>query len=473
MKIPIALLFAVCLTASGQAIRNLNGLGTNITLWATNNIKSLTIGTDGAIVDSVYDRISFARPVDSTNTDLEISSSHATLTDANGTWINQNGLFRFNNAESNQPSFGLALASRLRLTPVSPFKSEWILGWTSPDKTITRFPRIFRVDYNGVIDSECVGQSRFMSNDGSVQNGSIDASGNILWLRGTTLFTNLTVAGNMNGDSQILFRNLDAGANTKVGLQLTAGTAANLGTYLGMNSSTVGHQWLQGMIGTPYTYRWAYGTGNLLSGQLMSLTTGGNLSIGTTNSIAKLTIHSGTGASVFNDINIGGILGWANGEEHTINAIFTEAGSKLGSMMFTYDSSNSRASWSVGNLYNGGSQTAKLLTVVGTGNVGIGTTNPAARLAVNGSGLFTNGVASFSDVAAVTITATGWTNIWSTNNAIVHFDGTAMFFTNVLRGNTPWYTNTVAQTGAMTTTLQPGEAIRIAGTSVVGRAKPF
>ncbi len=122
-----------------------------------------------------------------------------------------------------------------------------------------------------------------------------------------------------------------------------------------------------------------------------------------------------------------------------------------------------------------GAVTPASITLNTNGNVGIGASSavPAARLSVSGAGIFTNGIASYSDTAVVTIAATGWTNIWATNNAIVHFDGTAMFFTNVLRGNTPWYTNTTAHTGAMTVTLQPSEAIRIAGTSVVGRAKPF
>ncbi len=39
MKIPIALLFALCLSAQGQAIRNLNGQGTNTTFWGTNVIE--------------------------------------------------------------------------------------------------------------------------------------------------------------------------------------------------------------------------------------------------------------------------------------------------------------------------------------------------------------------------------------------------------------------------------------------------
>ncbi len=116
----------------------------------------------------------------------------------------------------------------------------------------------------------------------------------------------------------------------------------------------------------------------------------GNTAIGYSNTVGKLTVNSGTGASVFNDINIGGIDGWANGEEHTINGIYSSSAvNRVGSIMFTYDSPNSRASWSIGNLYNSGIMTNKLLTVMANGNVGVGITNPHAKLHVTGDVIVT------------------------------------------------------------------------------------
>lgn len=106
------------------------------------------------------------------------------------------------------------------------------------------------------------------------------------------------------------------------------------------------------------------------------------------------------------------------------------------------------------------------------GGVGIGTLTPSQSLTVNGSAGFTNGIASFSSVAPVAIASTGWTNIWSTNNAVVSFDGTTIFYTNKLRASTPYYTNTAALGHAMVI-LQPGESVDINGTGVTGVAKPF
>ncbi len=358
-------------------------MGTNITLWATNNIQAIFVGTNGNTDDTYFDTITFAKPGSATNSNFRIYNGRTSFTDAGMTYIDQVGGMGFDTAGTDLPLWNMQLENKFRNVSTDPFQSEWFLQWTSPDKLTTRRPLFVGSLFDGTGVATFSGLVQFKNDDASITRGTMSSAGELNWL-GTALFQNtLQNSYSVNGDNQILLRNLNSGVSTKVGIQLTVGSGggANLGTYLGMNSSTVGHQWLQGMIGTPYTYRWAYGTGNLLSGALMSLTTDGNL--------------------------------------------------------------------------------------------GIGATNPAARLVVNGAGLFTNGVASFSSVSPVTIAATGWTNIWSTNNAIVHFDGTSMFFTNVLRGNTPWYTNTAAHSGAMTTTLQPGEAIRIAGTSVVGRAKPF
>jgi hypothetical protein len=97
-----------------------------------------------------------------------------------------------------------------------------------------------------------------------------------------------------------------------------------------------------------------------------------------------------------------------------------------------------------------------------------------AQLSVIGGRFYSElGVASDAPDAAVPITSTGWTNTFPVN-AVVYFSGTGIFFTNVLStGAVPWYTNSTTHTGAMSVTLQPGEAIRISGTSVVGQAKPF
>jgi hypothetical protein len=84
----------------------------------------------------------------------------------------------------------------------------------------------------------------------------------------------------------------------------------------------------------------------------------------------------------------------------------------------------------------------------------------------------TNGIASYSSIFVVAIAATGWTNIWSTNNAVVVFDVTTCFYTNYLLTGASYYTN-VAALGHERMILQPGEGVAINGTGVTGIAKPF
>ncbi len=78
----------------------------------------------------------------------------------------------------------------------------------------------------------------------------------------------------------------------------------------------------------------------------------------------------------------------------------------------------------------------------------------------------TNGIASYSTVAPVAITSTGWTNIWSTNNATIYMTGTASRIYNragAIIVNLPADTRTVI--------LQPGWGVT--GTGLTGTAVPF
>jgi hypothetical protein len=95
-------------------------------------------------------------------------------------------------------------------------------------------------------------------------------------------------------------------------------------------------------------------------------------------------------------------------------------------------------------------------------------------VAIAQSLLVTNGIASFSPVASVAIAATGWTNFWSTNNAVIVFGGTAV---NSFKKRAGALTSTNITypvfTGNSTVILQPGQALVISGTSVTGSADPF
>ncbi len=123
-----------------------------------------------------------------------------------------------------------------------------------------------------------------------------------------------------------------------------------------------------------------------------------------------------------------------------------------------------------------------------SGGVGIGSTvDPGANsllvagsitggsITATNSLLATNGIASFASVASVAIDSTGWTNIWSTNNAVVVFGGTTVSSWKKRAGSGLTSTNIVYPlfTGNQTVILQPGQAVVISGTAVSGSADPF
>lgn len=96
------------------------------------------------------------------------------------------------------------------------------------------------------------------------------------------------------------------------------------------------------------------------------------------------------------------------------------------------------------------------------------------NLTVTGTLLVTNAVASFAATASTAITATGWTNIWSTNNAVVVYGGTAVSSWKKRAGAlTSTNITYPVFTGNCTVILQPGQALVIEGTGVSGSADPF
>lgn len=92
------------------------------------------------------------------------------------------------------------------------------------------------------------------------------------------------------------------------------------------------------------------------------------------------------------------------------------------------------------------------------------------NLVSSGWGVYTNGLASYSTVAAVTIAASGWTNIWPTNNAGVYVNATAVSWIIKNRANTTLYTSPTL-TAVTYVHLQPGWAVS-AASGLDGTALP-
>ncbi|NDB55475.1 hypothetical protein EB169_06540, partial [archaeon] len=115
----------------------------------------------------------------------------------------------------------------------------------------------------------------------------------------------------------------------------------------------------------------------------------GNVGIGTASPENKLhvegsvLINAGTGSGTFNDLNIGGVSGWSSPEAHRINFIYGNAASPdiFTTIESEYVGSSSKLHFR--NMYNNASpQTGYVMSILGTGNVGIGTTSPTSALQV-------------------------------------------------------------------------------------------
>ena len=101
----------------------------------------------------------------------------------------------------------------------------------------------------------------------------------------------------------------------------------------------------------------------------------------------SLLVNSGTSATAFKDIMIGGIGGWATGESHGIDTVYNTAASPttFSRIESHFDGTSGRIRFR--NLFfSSAPRTDILMTIEGNGNVLIGTTtDPGYKLAVNGN----------------------------------------------------------------------------------------
>jgi hypothetical protein len=169
----------------------------------------------------------------------------------------------------------------------------------------------------------------------------------------------------------------------------TLGTATANALMVGRNDKAVGmflgyaadgNGWIQQMR-----------TDSATAYNLVLQPVGGNVGIGTDSPGQKFQVNGnvvfngGTGASTFNDVNIGGIGGWSVGEAHRINFVYNTAQSPINftTIESHFDGTNGRLRFR--NIYNAGDSTTIAMTIEGNGNVLIGTTTDfGIKLYVNG-----------------------------------------------------------------------------------------
>ena len=149
----------------------------------------------------------------------------------------------------------------------------------------------------------------------------------------------------------------------------------------------------------------------------------------------SLLVNSGTSATAFKDIMIGGIGGWATGESHGIDTVYNTAASPttFSRIESHFDGTSGRIRFR--NLFfSSAPRTDILMTIEGNGNLLVGTTTDnGARLQVNGTSTFSSFItAQSSGGSGLRIYGGSGTNQWDMylNGANIRFSdntGTGSF----------------------------------------------
>jgi len=200
---------------------------------------------------------------------------------------------------------------------------------------------------------------------------------------GAVIANNITAAGNVTGSSASCTGNAATATSAT-----TATTATNA----------------QGLTGTPnITVGTITGGATTLSGQLAVNNT--------------VYFNTGTGVSQFNDLNIGGVGGWAGGEAHGINTYYgTIASPTIFSRFDTYwDGTNASFRWK--NLYYGGPTTATVMSLTATSTTvaNLNVTGSITGSSFSGAGTGLTGTASSLSIGGNATTATSATTASNAN----------------------------------------------------------
>jgi collagen type VII alpha len=123
----------------------------------------------------------------------------------------------------------------------------------------------------------------------------------------------------------------------------------------------------------------------------------------------SLLVNSGTSATAFKDIMIGGIGGWSTGESHGIDTVYNTAASPttFSRIESHFDGTSGRIRFR--NLFfSSAPRTDILMTIEGNGNLLVGTTTDnGARLQVSGTATFSSNINTTNGAVTIKTTAFG------------------------------------------------------------------
>jgi hypothetical protein len=175
-------------------------------------------------------------------------------------------------------------------------------------------------------------------------------------------------------------------------------------------------------------------TGSTTIGNSQIFDNGTNVGIGTTSPGQKLQVdgnllvNSGTSATAFRDIMMGGIGGWSTGESHGIDTVYNTASSPTTFSRIESHFDGTSGRFRFRNLFfNSSPRTDILMTIEGNGNVLIGTTTDGgAKLQILSTGIALNMATSNGQMANINSTnANGGYFTWQTSGTTIADIGTA------------------------------------------------
>jgi hypothetical protein len=189
------------------------------------------------------------------------------------------------------------------------------------------------------------------------------------WNNSNPIGTYVTTTGKV-GIGTVPLANLDIVSTGPVLRLSTASTGPGLIAFMDASSNTGISNQLNGYM--------LFGTNNA---ERMRILANGNIGIGTTTPIGKLTVDDGGTGNVLSEMLT---LKTTYGGTSARKAFTWRDGANITGQIDTYYD-GVRTNMSFGHLFNNGYQTSDIMTILGNGYVGIGTASPTASLEVVGN----------------------------------------------------------------------------------------